>query len=409
MNKKSAVALAVGALFAAPALAQTSTSSVQIYGRLFPQFASSKSSGATAAGTVPSNLVTNTGGDHAQRYSVDVNTSRIGFRGQEELGSGMRALWQIETRTRFDTGSGGAWADRDSFVGLRSNAFGTVRMGIIRTVYRLYGARVGMFDINPGNIVSTSDMLSGVGLDQNGTGFHVRQRNTILYETPEFGGFQAGIQYAPDESKGNPGRTIDSRLWSAAVKYTAGPLYVSAGYERHYDFFDGSLNVASGVANRTAALAPSVAGTDPRSEDTGMRLSVSYRINPQHSLEADLSRLEFTETGQGGAGRFVSYEKTTWDIGWEARWGGPWRTSLSYASANDGSCTLSGGVACSTQGLKGSQANAGVAYDFSKRTYLFALFSRLDNGASARYTTAAYTPSRGADLTQWALGVRHAF
>ena len=409
MNKKSAVVLAVGALFAAPALSQTTASTVQIYGRLFPQFASSKSSGATAAGAVPSNLVTNTGGDHAQRYSVDANTSRIGFRGQEDLGSGMRAIWQIETRIRLDTGSGGAWADRDSFVCLRGN-FGNVRLGISRTIYRLYGTAVGMFDITPGNIVSPSEVLSGVGLDQNGTGFHVRKQNTVIYETPEFGGFQAGIQYSPDEAKGNPGRTLDRRLWSYGVKYRAKQFYVSLAQERHYDFFDGSLNVASGVANRTAALAPSVAGTDPRSKDTATRLSVKYEITPQHELAADLARLEFTESGQAGAGRFESYKKTTWAVGWEARWGGPWRTSLSYVRAGDGECTLSGGVACSTDGLKGNHANAGLAYDFSKRTYLFAIVSRLDNGPSARFSTAAnYNPSRGADLTQWALGVRHAF
>lgn len=402
MNKKSAVALAIGALFAAPVLAQTTTSSVQIYGRLYPQFASSKSSGATAAGAVPSNLVTSTGGDHDQRYSVDANASRLGFRGQEDLGTGVRALWQVETRIRLDTGSGGAWADRDSFVGLRSNNFGTVRLGIIRTVYRLYGAVVGTFDINPSNIVSTSDMLSGIGLDQSGTGFHVRKQNTVLYETPEFGGFQAGIQYSPDELKGNPGRTLDSKLWSYAVKYTAGPLYVSAGYERHDDMFDGSNNVAAALSNIGVAGASS--------KDTATRMSVRYRITPQHEVAGDLARLEFQESGQAAAGDFESYKKTTWDIGWEARWGGPWRTSLSYARASDGSCTLSGGVACSTQGLKSSQANAGVAYDYSKRTYLFAIFSRLNNGPSARYSTAAnYTPSRGADLTQWALGVRHAF
>ena len=401
MNKKSAVALAVGALFAAPVLAQTTASSVQIYGRLYPQFGSFKSSGATVAGAVPSNLVTSTGGNHARRSSVNSTNSRIGFRGQEALGSEMRAIWQIETRVRIDDATGGAWANRDSFVGVRGN-FGSVKLGNIRSIYRIYGPAVGMFDIQPGNFVSTSNVLSEIGLDQNGTGFHVRQPNSLQYETPEFGGFQVGIHYSPDETKGNPGNTRDARLWAVAAKYETKQFSASVQHQRNSDMFDGSNNVAAALSNLGVAGA--------RSKDTGTRLSVEYQINPQHRLGFDVARLEFTETGQAAAGDFQSYEKTTWDIGWEARWGGPWRTSLSYARAGDGECTLSGGVACSTAGLESSQVNAGVAYDFSRRTYLFGIVSRLNNGPSARFDNWPNgTPSRGADTAQWALGIRHAF
>ena len=58
---------------------------------------------------------------------------------------------------------------------------------------------------------------------------------------------------------------------------------------------------------------------------------------------------------------------------------------VSFAQATDGDCSLSGGVACSTSGLKSSEFAAGVAYDFSKRTFVFALFSRLTNGESALF------------------------
>src|SRR5688572_17996521 len=107
MNKKSAVALAVGAAFAAPALAQQST--LEIYGRLYPAFASFKASGATT-GAVPSTLVTSTTGDFKQRYSVDAYNTRVGLRGQESLGGGLFAIWQMEQRVQIDTGAADFWA-----------------------------------------------------------------------------------------------------------------------------------------------------------------------------------------------------------------------------------------------------------------------------------------------------------
>lgn len=408
MKNKVLVGMALGAAFAPAVFAQSD--GIEIYGRFYPQFGSFKSSGATAAGAVPSNLVTSTGGDHARRNSIDATNSRIGFRGREALGAGLSAIWQIETRVRVDNPSANdAWAGRDSFVGLRGN-FGTLRLGNFRSIYRVYGPVVGTFDINPGNFVSTSAVLSGVGLDTNDTGFHVRKQNSVQYETPEFGGFQVGLHYSPDETKGNPGNTLNATLWAFAVRYRMKQLYASVQHERHRDFFDGSLNVAGSVANRDEDLVPTIPGTDPRSRDKATRLSVEYQITRQHSVAADLARLEFTESGQGAAGRFESYKKVTWDIGWEARWGGPWRTSLSYARADDGDCRLSGGVACSTDGLESSQVNLGLAYDFSKRTYVFAIYSRLNNGPSARFDNWTNgTPSRGADTTQAALGIRHAF
>jgi predicted porin len=212
MNKKSAVAVAVGALFSMPALAQTSGSGIEIYGRLYPQLSLSKSSGATTT-EPPATFVTGTGGNHDRRWSIDTSNSRIGFRGREQLGGGLSTVWQIETRVRFDTGAGNFWAGgRNSFLGL-AGGFGTVKLGNMDTIYKEYGGAVGsFFGISSGNFVASSNVLSDMGLGgeagvgRDDTGFHIRAPNSIQYETPEFGGFQVGIQYSPDEAKGNPGR-----------------------------------------------------------------------------------------------------------------------------------------------------------------------------------------------------------
>lgn len=407
MNKKTAVALAVGAVFSTPVLAQTG-SSVQIYGKLYPELVHQKSFGASTAADVTATLVAGDGNgvNHKGRFSVDTQNSYVGFRGREMLGGGLNAIWQIETRTRFDTGTGNPWAGgRNSFLGLQGG-FGTVKLGNMDTIYKEYGAQVGsFFGVSSGNVVSSSAILSTHGLGTDGgagfdeTGFHVRAPNSIQYETPEFGDFQAGIQFMPDEAKGNPTRPgLNSNLLSMGVKYEAGPLYVSVQHERHNDWLE--------ISNQGGfALASTATG----SKDTATRFSATYELMKAHKLAFDISQMEWRETG-GAAGEFDKLKKRTWAVGWAASWGGPWRTELTYVRSNEGSCSLVGGGACSTDGLDANMISAGVGYTLSKRTLLFGLATRLDNGKSALFSqTNNFDPNRGADTSAFAVGMSHSF
>jgi predicted porin len=401
--KKSALALAVGAVFAAPAMAQTST--VQIYGKVYPELSWYKSSGATGPGGVTSNLVPQPTAAQANndktRASVDVANSYLGFRGEEKLGGSLATIWQIEQSLEFDTGTG-VWATRNSFLGLRGG-FGTVKLGNMDTIYKEFGDQFSMFGISSGNFVSHSNQLSANGAGNSRLArFHERAPNSVQYLTPEFGDFQFGIQYSPDELKDNPGRTgLDSQWWSYGVKYEAERFYVSVQQEYRKDFFGGS-NTATAVSN--------LANPNAHSKDTATRLSGVFKLTPDQKFTADIARLDYKESNQATPGRFDNLKKTNWAVGWEARWGGPVRTAISYVKMNEGSCALSGGVDCSTSGLDGSQINLGTAYDFSKRTFLFAIYSKVTNGESALFDNWANgTPARGADVTQFAVGVSTSF
>ena len=103
--KRKAIALAVGALFAAPAahaqltLGNEELGTLQIYGKFYPQVATFKGTGATAsAAAVQSNLAVDAiGGNHGNRTAVDSQNSYLGFRGERKLGStGLKALIQLE-------------------------------------------------------------------------------------------------------------------------------------------------------------------------------------------------------------------------------------------------------------------------------------------------------------------------
>ena len=411
--KRNAVAVAVGALFIAPAaqaqivFGNDTIGTVQFYGKLYPEVISAKSSGATETGASVSTLASSpTGTTAGSRLAVDSQNSYLGFRGERKFGNtGLKGIWQIEQSVELDTGTG-VFSNRNSFLGL-AGGFGTVKLGNMDTIYKEYGQVEEIFGLTSGNFISPSNVLSQIGIGNGSTArFHERAKNSIQYQTPEFQGFQAGLQYSPDETKSDVGNTLNKELWSMGVKWESGPLYLSAQYERHKDFFGASNNIAvTSLKNNDAAGLANGA----HSKDTGMRFSAAYKFG-NHRVAGDIARLKYEESGQIAApSKFVSYEHTNWAISFESSWGGPWRTAIEYVSGGEGTCKLTIGD-CSTTGLKGALIGGGVAYDLDKQTFLYALAAQLKNDPSAIYSNwAASKPARGADITQIALGMAYRF
>jgi len=424
--KRNAVAVAVGALFIAPAaqaqivLGNDTIGTVQFYGKLYPQVIRATSSGATGTGDSVSTLASPTTGlcgttapagacngtTAGSRIAVDSQNSYLGFRGERKFGNtGLKGNWQIEQSIELDGAVAGVFSNRNTFLGL-TGGFGTVKLGNMDTIYKEYGQVEEMFGLTSGNFISPSNVLSQIGIGNSGTArFHERAKNSIQYQTPEFQGFQAGLQYSPDETKNDvPSTGLNKELWSMGVKWESGPLYLSAQYERHKDFFGGSNNVSSSVSNIVAG-APTPGA---HSKDTGMRFSAAYKFG-NHRVAGDIARLKYEESGQAAGNKFVSYEHTNWAISFESSWGGPWRTAIEYVSGGEGTCKLTIG-GCSTTGLKGALIGGGVAYDLDKQTFLYALAAQLKNDPSAIYSNwAASKPARGADITQIALGMAYRF
>jgi major outer membrane protein P.IB len=445
--KRKALAVAVGALFIAPAAQAQITfgndqiGTVQLYGKLYPQFGYSTSKDATATGTAVSTLASPTTGlcgtatsaggcsgtTPGPRRAVDVQNSYIGFRGERVLGStGLKGIWQIETAVNFDNpdatvfssgGTNAIWSTRNSFLGLNTR-FGTVKLGNMDTIYKEYGDPFQMFGISSGNFVSASNMLSHIGVGRDNTArFHERKANSIQYETPQFRGFTAGFQYSPDEARGEAKSTLsnssgtlttkapvgsDSSLYSYGVKFDSQSWYLSVHQERHNDFFGGSNNVSSTITNKDTAGA--------HSRDTGTRFSAEWRYVENQRVTFDISRLKYTESTPAAGVRFQEYQHNTWALGWDGGFGGPWRFATQYVRAGEGSCKLSAGASCSTTGLTGWMLSAGARYRFDRQTFVYLIAGKLNNGPSARYDNwAPADPSRGADVYNVASGVSYTF
>ena len=402
--RKNAIALAVGALCVAPAaqaqivFGNDAIGTVEFYGKLYPQVTYGTSSGATATtDTVATLAKAATGTTAGGGLSVDSNNTYLGFRGERKLGStGLKGIWQVEQAINIDTGVDSTFSNRNSFLGL-AGGFGTVKLGNMDTIYKEYGAQVGMFGITSGNFISPSEILSKIPYNGSGS-FHLRRANSIQYQSPEFGGFQIGAQYSPDEAKNDvTGSHINAELWSFGVKYEAGPMYVSAQYERHKDFLQGSSKTPfTGLSNA--------------SNDHAMRLSAQYKLG-NHTLAADIAQLEWKETGTvSGVSGEGKYKHIAWDVGVESKWGGPWRTSFEYVRGEKGSCELSF-ADCNTDGLAAQMLAAGLAYDLDKNTFLYLIGAKLINDKSAIYNNFArdVDVGRGADITQVAIGMSYKF
>jgi predicted porin len=427
--KRKAAALAVGALFIAPAahaqivFGNPQLGTLQVYGKLYPQFGYGSSKDATQPGAGVSTLVSTTGTLPAgafiptpgSRRAIDTQNSYIGFRGERDITSSrLKFIWQIEQSVQFDTGDA-TWSNRNSFLGVRSG-WGTVKLGNMDTIYKEYGDTLQMFGISSGNFVSASNVLSQIGVGNSSTAsFHLRKASSLQYETPTFSGVTFGYQYSPDEARdttnaaatctsgpgaGNCGR--DASLHSYGVKWDSQQFYVSLHQEVHNDFFGGSNNVASALSN--------VATQGAHSQDLGTRFSAQWRYMPDQRITLDVARLKYRENGQAAGVRFESYAHNTWAIGWEAAAFGPWGFAAQYVRGNQGECTLTGGVGCSTDGLTGYMMSVGVRYRFDRQTFVYAIGSKLNNGPSARYDNwAASSPARGADILQVALGLSYSF
>jgi predicted porin len=408
MHYRSKLALAVLSTLALPglALAQAtadkgtmkgvvSTVEWELYGHLYPEYTYVKQSGASTTADIQSTLGGTAGAALHSHWELDTTNSRVGLRAQRSMGSGITAIAQLEYTVNIDV-TGANISARDSFLGLRGG-FGTVKLGIMDTVFKNTGDTLGFMGYGSGNFVSNSNVLAKGAFGANSANsFHLRRANSVQYQSPEFGGFQAAAQYSPDEAEG----ALRADLWSVGATYQKAGLYLGVAYEIHNDFFGGSRNVSAALANPLTGAA--------NSEDTAMRGTVGYKFGGT-KIEGNYGTMKFSESGQASAGKFESYKHNSWSLSGEHTMG-PVTVAIAYVSSAAGSCSRFGGVACSTSGLDGKMINLGARYSWPEAS-VFVLYGKLTNGASAQYNPSAQgdTIAPGVDDEQIAVGISFRF
>ena len=195
-----------------------SAQTVSVYGIVDVNITSSKTDGA---------------GTNTAMSENTLSTSRLGFKGTEDLGNGLKAEFQLESKLLPTTGTMGTNTsttntvfNREAWVGLNSASLGAVRLGVSDVT-------------DAANIdIITAGQAANLGLFST-LALSVDKTKVVRYTTPTFAGFSAQVGYSNPDST-TTAEVQTNAIKSAFVKYEQGSLGVYGGFEDKQ--IDGSYN-----------------------------------------------------------------------------------------------------------------------------------------------------------------------
>ncbi len=355
-------------LIALAALAVVGAASAQVNG-----FAAGSGSSVTVFGVVDATVAIGNGdtANKTQLTNSGYNSSRLGFKGVEDMGGGLKARFWLEASVANDNGAGGATNvnnqatggalagmngsqglafGRSSWVAL-NGGFGEVRLGRdyspqfwTLTVYDPFGT----------NGVGTTQTLNSSA----GGVVTVRASNSVAYITPSMSGFVVwGMMYFGENASNAASQAGDGAAIRA--QYDMGPLSLAAAYSK----------TTTG------------AGTDVQTTNFG----ASYDMKVAQLIA------HWNKDANTGAA-----DQTGYLVGALIPVAPAGTVRVAYSTSDNGTA-------------KTNKFALGYVYDMSKRTALYGTFASLSNsGGAAQALNGAVTPANGSS-TGFDLGIRHAF
>lgn len=284
-------------------------------------------------------------GDAVERGFISSNSTRFGIKGDEDLGGGLKTIYQIESGAlAADTGASGMGGTlRNTFIGF-TGSWGAVKIGRHDTPFKDLGRKLDNFNEQVG------DARNVIGSGGNNAWFNWDQRvsNTIRYESPDFSGLQVIGQYATAEGGTPAGAATAGDVNSLGLNWSAGPMFLGFGYEKHK--------------------------TSTSKDETGMRLAGSYTMN-------DLMLGLFWETLEDLEGT-SGEENSTLGLIAAMKMGNHkfkfhWYEVDNLEGPNGGS------------GTGGSLLALGVDHTFSKTAMMYFNYAKADNDSNASFVNVA--------------------
>ncbi|MBN9423505.1 MAG: hypothetical protein BGO63_12190 [Candidatus Accumulibacter sp. 66-26] len=396
--QKKFIALAVAGLVSGAAFAQ---SNVTIYGVADVTFDNVKADNQ-AAGNVNA---------FERSNRVSANSSFIGFKGTEALGNGLNAVFQFEAAVANDNG-GALSFNRDTFVGLSSNSWGTVVAGTLTGPTRALGASMDVFagatgiGANSGLIGKLGNGLTGVTTDANGAPvapgvgatpalgrsttqtsiFDTRWKNAIAYVSPSFGGVTATAAYVANE---NHSATINTSGYDLGLNYANGPVKAGITY-----------NAVTLKNQATNALTPLLGlGNDVKTND--LRIGGMYDFGVA-TVRAMYDRVKL-ESSLG------DIKQNVWGLGATFNVSSAGKIVGQYYKAQDVKGTVALGAGADTGAALWA---IGYEHSLSKRTILKATYANLNNATNANYDfgiNATGGAVNNSTVSGFQFGMRHSF
>lgn len=321
--------------------------------------------------------------------------SFIGFKGSEDLGEGLKAVWQLEQDVSVAGGGATQWGNRESFVGL-AGEFGTLRTGRVANQFDDASKAIDPWDSN-------NDVASQLGIFKR----HDDMPVSVRYDSPDFSGFSGSVQFVPAQNSKSAytpayyttvtnGNATTTTFVPAVVGkpgsdvYYAGLNYKNGGFAGNYAFkYAKHANVGRDAFELflLGSGSDQAKGTDPLKNHQVHRLTGGYEEGGLNLALA--AQLDLSENGD-------KTKNSTTEIAATASYRfGNAVPRISYAHGFD----------FIERGKKGENTSydqiiAGVDYDFSKRT------SAIVSGAWLKRNTGIgnYTQINAASV-----GLRHKF
>ncbi len=212
-------------------------------------------------------------GDDYSQIELVSNASRIGLKGGEDLGNGLKAIYQFEYQTNVDDGKGGkteTFGQRNIYVGLQGSG-GTVMAGMFDTPMKNAQEKVDLFNDLEGDIAF---LVKG----------DTRAKNVVQYVTPaSWGSMVANVAYVAAEKDG------DNDGISASLAYNTSALYLALAAEQ--DVTAQDLQILRLVGRYTTGPVQLGALYEQAKQDTGTTDSTrdSWVVSAKYNLDNGLA------------------------------------------------------------------------------------------------------------------------
>ena len=337
-------------------------------------------SNVTIYGIMDAGFVSEHGGKNGNvnKLSAGVaNASRIGFKGTEDLGGGLSAVFLLETGIKGDTGeldnANNQLFNRQAFVGLSSKSAGTLTLGRQYTPW--YNAFVQVGDPFQAGLSGSAKNLFPAG------GINVRNSNSVAYKSPSINGVQAEVFYGFGEQK----ESSTGRQLGVSIGYQNGPLNARLAYNNRNN---------DTVANNV------VQGRDI-GHNTLLAVNYDFKVAKAYFMYNSNKGLNSVAYPNGTAYTATAVAPSTdsrnWLVGATVPVSAAGSLVASWASVDDKSFNRDA-----------DQYAVGYLHSLSKRTTAYMSYGKINNKNGASFTVGNNAEAGSGD-SAYNIGIRHTF
>ena len=423
--KRTLIALAVGAAFAAP----TAYADVTLSGSINagPAYVHSGDGSTNSQNTISQQGGFSTGGTAQtgeSKTGINTNYSNITIGSMEDLGGGLKLDFAYQFTANFQNTSSSP-STRNSHIGLVGDSWGGVWIGTNEHLYERYFYTVDPLDGAAGiggnlSLMGTPGygQVFDTGNNVPSADFYRRTDQSIWYDSPNWGGFTFGVYTSLSANKNAnsavTGTTSQSpSVWGGGAKYVGPtiPIQLWAAYEDHHDMFGLDVIRSGGAVAQTSTTLTgnAISGFGTSSHDYAWQVGVGYTIGDIF-IFGNFEQIKYKLDGIAGA-TVNEYKRDAYSIGMK------WNIPTGYIGAQwmqaiGASCDNANGSNCDAGNTGATSIGLGYYHTLSKQTQAYIMGQYINNQDLNMYTVAGGTgvpTNLGATIYAVTVGLKHSF